>query len=251
MIRPLLVRGMLVGLVAGLLAFVFAKHFGEPHVQKAIAFEEMVSAAHSHGAGEVQEEVITRGTQRGIGLFVGMTAMGIALGGIFSLVFAYAYGRMSAFRARGTAALLGLAAFVTITLIPFTKYPPNPPATGDPDTITKRTLLYVTMIAITVLSALAAARLRRQLLPQRRGWNASLLAAALFIVVVSMAQLILPTVSEIPEGFPADTLYRFRLASLGINATVWASIAIGFGMAAERLLESAPRTSAAANPSAA
>jgi hypothetical protein len=51
-----------------------------------------------------------------------------------------------------------------------------------------------------------------------------------------VAQLILPAVHETPRGFPADVLWRFRVASLGINATLWTTIGLGFGVAAERLL---------------
>jgi hypothetical protein len=43
-------------------------------------------------------------------------------------------------------------------------------------------------------------------------------------------------VHEIPAGFPADTLWKFRLASLGTNAMLWLTIGLGFGYAAERLL---------------
>jgi hypothetical protein len=39
MVRSLLVRGMLVGIVAGLLSFVFLKIYGEPQVDIAVAFE--------------------------------------------------------------------------------------------------------------------------------------------------------------------------------------------------------------------
>jgi hypothetical protein len=39
MARSPLIRGMLVGFVAGLLVFGFAKIFGEPQVDRAIAFE--------------------------------------------------------------------------------------------------------------------------------------------------------------------------------------------------------------------
>ena len=39
MVRGLLIRGMLAGLAAGILAFAFAKVFGEPQVDKAIAIE--------------------------------------------------------------------------------------------------------------------------------------------------------------------------------------------------------------------
>ncbi len=39
MVGNLLLRGMLVGVLAGLLAFGFARIFGEPQVDRAIAFE--------------------------------------------------------------------------------------------------------------------------------------------------------------------------------------------------------------------
>jgi hypothetical protein len=65
------------------------------------------------------------------------------------------------------------------------------------------------------------------------------------IVVVAVAELILPAVHETPAGFPADVLYRFRLASLGINATIWLTLGLGFGAVAERLLEPQGRRAAA------
>jgi hypothetical protein len=226
--RALLVRGMLVGLAAGVLAFAFAFVFGEPQVQRAIDFEETLNH---------DPEVVSRGVQRTLGLLTGTVVMGVALGGLFSLVFAYAYGRLSNLNARATSALLALGAFLTIIAIPFTKYPANPPTVGNPDTIDKRTLLFLAMIAISVLAAIAAARIRRDLLTRTSAWNAALLAVAAFIAIVAIAQLILPAVHETPPGFPADVLYRFRLASLGISLTLWTTIGIGFGVAAGRLIE--------------
>ena len=58
--------------------------------------------------------------------------------------------------------------------------------------------------------------------------------------MIAVAQLILPAVHETPAGFPADVLYRFRLASLGVNLTLWSTIGLGFGAAAERLLMPPP-----------
>lgn len=233
MVRPLLVRGMLVGLGAGLLAFVFAYIFGEPQVQHAIDFEDQL-ARMSHAPAEA--ELVSRGTQRTIGLLTGTTLVGIALGGAFSFVFAWAYGRIGALGARATAALLALGAYVTITLVPFMKYPANPPTIGNPETIGRRTALFVAMIAITILAMVAAVRIRRQLLDRVGAWNAATLAAGVFVAVVVVAELILPGVHETPKGFPADVLWRFRVASLGINATLWTTIGLGFGVAAERLL---------------
>lgn len=242
MIRPLLVRGMLVGLAAGMLAFAFAFAFGEPQVQHAIDFEDYLARVNHEPA---EAELATRGVQRTLGLLTGTVVMGIALGGLFSLVFAWAYGRIGAMSPRPTAAVLALGAYVTVTVVPFTKYPANPPTVGNPDTIDKRTVLFVTMIAITVIAAVAAARIRRELLGRLGAWNAAIVAVAAFLVVVAAAELILPAVHETPQGFPADVLYRFRLASLGINLTLWTTIGLGFGAAAQRLLvASEPRRAA-------
>src|SRR5689334_17819419 len=219
---------MLAGLAAGVLAFAFAFAFGEPQVQRAIDFEQTL--------GGHDPEVVSRGVQRTLGLLTGTVVMGVALGGLFSLVFAYAYGRLGNLGARATSALLAGAAFLTITAIPFTKYPANPPTVGNPDTIDKRTALFLALVAITVLAAIAAARIRRDLLGRMTAWSATLLAAAAFIATIAIAQLILPAVHETPPGFPADVLYRFRLASLGINLTLWTTIGLGFGALAEKLI---------------
>jgi hypothetical protein len=233
MARALLVRGMLAGLVAGVLAFLFAHHFGEPQIQRAIDFEDHLAALQHRPP---DPEVVSRGTQSTWGLLTGTVVMGIALGGIFALVFAYAYGRVSTLGPRLLSLCLAAAAFVAITLIPFTKYPANPPTVGNPDTIGSRTELFIAMIAISILALVAAARVRRQLEPRFGSFNATLIAGAVLIAVIAVAEIILPAVHEIPPGFPADVLYRFRLASLGINLVLWAGIGIVFGALAERLI---------------
>ena len=79
MVGKLLLRGMLVGLVAGILAFAFARVYGEPQVDKAIAFEE----SQAQAAGEAPElEIVSRATQAGIGLATGVLVYGAALGGL-------------------------------------------------------------------------------------------------------------------------------------------------------------------------
>jgi len=228
---------MLAGALAGVLAFAFAYGFGEPQVQAAIDFEDHLARLSGEPAAA---EVVARGTQRTLGLLTGLLAMGVALGGLFALVFAWAYGRVGPFGARATAALLALGAYLTITVVPFTKYPANPPTVGDPETLDRRTVAFVAMIAVAVLAFVAAARIRRALVAWMGEWNATTLAAFAFVAVVAVAQLILPAVHEIPAGFPADVLWRFRLASLGINAVLWAAIGLAFGVLAERALACAP-----------
>src|SRR5262249_47753570 len=76
------------GILAGHLAFGLAWLFGEPQADLAIAFED-----HMHQmAGEAQEqELVSRALQSTVGLLMGVVVYGCALGGIFALVFAYAY----------------------------------------------------------------------------------------------------------------------------------------------------------------
>jgi predicted cobalt transporter CbtA len=238
MTRSLLVRGMLVGLVAGLLALGFASRFGEPQVDRAIGFED----ARAMALGEQPAPApVSRGLQRSIGLATAVGAHGVAIGGIFAIGFAVAWGRIGRFGPRATAGLLALAGFVTVELVPFLKYPANPPAVGDPDTIGRRTALHLAMIAISALAALGSVWFGRQVAPRFGNWNAALLAVGLFLVLIAIAQVAMPAIDEVPPGFPADVLWRFRLASLGTQAVLWTTLGLLFGALTERSLRASAR----------
>ncbi|HEY1723733.1 MAG TPA: CbtA family protein [Magnetospirillaceae bacterium] len=251
MVGTILARGMLVGIVAGLLAFGFAKFVGEPQVDKAIAFESAMDAAKEKAAMEaakakgeemkMQEnvELFSRETQSGIGLFTGVMAYGIAFGGIFSLVFAYSNGRLTKMGPRSLAALIAGLAFVVIVLVPDLKYPANPPSVGNPDTISQRTGLFFGMILCSIAAIIAAVTTARRLVERHGYWTATLAAGAIFIVVVAVVQAILPDINEVPEGFPAVVLWRFRAAALGIQIVMWTTIGLGFGWLTERAQQAA------------
>jgi predicted cobalt transporter CbtA len=240
MVGSLLIRGMLVGLFAGLLAFGFARTFGEPPLDRAIAFEEHAGHSHHHGAAgdaaaaEPEAELVSRATQAGLGLFVGILVYGAAIGGLFSLVFAFVHGRVGRLGARATAAIIALCGFVALVLVPALKYPPNPPAIGDPATIGPRTQLFFIMLAASLAAAIVAVALARRLAARFGGWNAGLAAAAAFIVLTTVAAWALPPVDEVPASFPAVVLWQFRLASLGIHLILWAVIGLAFGALVER-----------------
>ncbi|MGK5739322.1 CbtA family protein [Micromonospora sp. URMC 103] len=235
--RSLLVRGMLVGLAAGVVAFLFASVFGEGPVGQAIDVEAAHAAAHTHThAGGGEHELVSRTVQSTIGLATATVVYGVALGGLFALAFAVAYGRIGRFGARATAALVGLGGFVTVAFVPSLKYPANPPATGNPDTLGQRTGLFFLMIVIAVAVGLLAISFGRWLYPRWGGWNATILAAVAFTVVIAVVQLALPTVSEVPDGFPALVLWNFRLASLGTQLVTWATLGLLFGALTERQL---------------
>ncbi|MEA2378787.1 MAG: hypothetical protein QOD13_2694 [Thermoleophilaceae bacterium] len=232
MLRKLLICGLIAGFIAGLVSFGFMTAAGEPAVDQAIAYED----AHSTPAERAEPAPVSRDTQKGFGLLTASTVYGLALGGIFALVFAYAYGRVGRASPARTALWLAAAAFVVIYLVPFVKYPPNPPAVGDPDTIGDRTALYLVMVWISVLAAIAAVRLRGTLAERRSPQMATGLACAAYLAVVVVAGLTLPGIHEIPKTFPATTLWRFREASVGTQLVMWTSIGLVFSVTAQRVM---------------
>jgi predicted cobalt transporter CbtA len=241
MVGSLLLRGMLVGVVAGLCAFGFARVFGEPEIDRAISFEQTMHQAHPHTHGEAhsdaaadEPELVSRETQATFGLLTGVLVFGAALGGLFALVFAFVYGRVGHLGPRATSALLALAAYVAIVLVPSIKYPANPPSVGSPDTIGSRTGLYFLMIVISVAALALAVTLAIRLRAQFGTWNATILAGAAFVVVIAIVQYGLPAINEVPDQFSAVVLWRFRAASLGINAILWTIIGLLFGALTER-----------------
>ncbi|WP_031081996.1 CbtA family protein [Streptomyces sp. NRRL WC-3549] len=238
-VRNLLVRGMLAGLAAGVLALVVAYFLGEPNVDSAIGLEE--AQAHSHGgAHEHEVEVVSRSLQSTAGLATGILVYGIAFGGIAALAFCFALGRVGRFGPRATALLLSGCALTAVYVVPYLKYPVNPPAVGDPDTIGRRTTLYFLMTVLSVLLAIGAALLGKRLAPRLGAWHATVAAVAAFAVVVGLAYAFLPAVDEVPGDFPATLLWRFRLSALAIQTVLWAGLGLFLGELAERLLNPKP-----------
>ncbi|MBA2552803.1 MAG: CbtA family protein, partial [Geodermatophilaceae bacterium] len=90
-VRTLLVRGMGVGALAGLLSWLFSYLFEEPAIDAAIAYEDRLAhaAGESHGV-----ELVSRGVQSTIGLGTAVIPFGVAIGGLFALAYAVAYGRV-------------------------------------------------------------------------------------------------------------------------------------------------------------
>ncbi|GAA2391049.1 CbtA family protein [Nonomuraea africana] len=245
MIKTLLVRGLLVGLLAGLVAGAFAFFLGEPHVDSAIALEEAAPTGHasgepghdhgegaSEGHGHGDEAVVSRPVQRA-GLFLATGLYGVAVGGVFALAFAGLRGRVGPRSEPLLAVAAAATAFAAIVLIPFLKYPANPPAVGDPATINARTLLYVVMVVVGLASvAIGVAATRR--VTVRETWARALVGGVCFLVPVVAAWALLPTVDEVPAGFPASLLWDFRVASLGTQLVFWAAFGALFAVAGER-----------------
>lgn len=49
------------------------------------------------------------------------------------------------------------------------------------------------------------------------------------MVTIGIVLFVIPTVNETPADFPATVLYDFRLAALGNQVVLWATIGLLFG----------------------
>ncbi|MGW1864563.1 CbtA family protein [Streptomyces mauvecolor] len=277
--KKLILRGVLVGAVAGLLAFVFGRIFAEPQIAKAIDYEsgrDAAQAALDKAAGLPAEaadpDLFSRTIQADVGLGVGMIFFGMAMGALFAVAYTVCLGRTGALRARMLALVVAGGGFLAMYLVPFLKYPANPPAIGHEETIRQRSGLYLIMVVCSIAFLVAAVWLGKRLQARYGNWNATLIGGAVFVVAIGIVMLVLPSLghlaynkenfgnqaTETPlpltdakgtivyPGFPADVLFSFRFFSVAAQLLLWAAIGLFFGPLAERLLE--PRRKSAEAP---
>lgn len=270
MMRTLLIRGLIAGIIAGIAAALFALVVGEPQVDAAIALEEAAAAqTHHHGDFEHshqgtpshthadqaepatvpddhhgEEALVSRDVQKFLGMPIAVVAVGTALGGLFALAFAFVYGRFGASSVRAYSAVLAAGAFVAASLVPFLKYPANPPAVGQPGTIVPRTEMFFAFLSISVIAAGIAAYVAMALSERLGRWTGSTLGVVGYAVVVTACGIALPMVDEVPEGFPATVLWDFRIASLGTIAVLWTVLGLTFGALVHRALAHQPQQAA-------
>jgi hypothetical protein len=229
-----------VGVVAGLLAGCFAFAVAEPRVQDAIDIENARSAQASLYLvpAHVADWAVTRPEQRA-GLFLATMLYGLGVGAIFALAFALVRGRGGARNDWEVSTRLAAALFAALVLVPFLKYPPNPPAVGDPATIGQRTELYVAMLVGGLVSLVAAARVMWSVPDGAAPWRRPVLGIGTFVALVGLLALALPGVNEVPADFPAPLLWEFRLSSLGTQVVLWTALGVGYGIASLRAARAA------------
>lgn len=232
--------GAVSGLAGGLAMALFLLAVGERSISDAIALEDAAARA----AGETHEAVFSRGTQLAGG-FAGSVLAGVVFGLVLAVVFAAVRHKLAFADDWRRAVAVSATGFVTIALVPALKYPANPPAVGDPDTIGHRTTLYVLMLAWSLVATWGAwrlsLRLRERLTPDHVRLTA---AVALFAMIVGVGFVVLPGTPDAVAA-PATLVWRFRTASLGGAALLWLVSGVVLGSLLERTASfSATRTKA-------
>jgi len=230
-------RALVAGAVGGVAFALFLWGVGERSIRSALAFEESLSGGEEAGH---HDELYTRGTQVLGGMLAGVL-YGLVVALIFVTVFVAVRHRLRGLDDMHRSLWLAFAAFVATALLPAIKYPANPPGLGDPDTISERTIAYLTFLAacivLCVLVALLNSRLRASVDDATRLVITSVAAFAGAVLLV----VVWPDTNDpLPAGVAASLVWRFRLESLGGLALFWAVFALGFGWLCHRAEARAP-----------
>lgn len=244
--KSLALRGVAAGGIAGVASALVQLLVTEIPIRAALAVEEAREPAgetggHSHG----EEELVSRGAQI-VGGMLGVVIVGIAVG----LVFATAYALSKRWFADRTpfsrSTALGVAVFGAVALLPWLKYPANPPAVGDPETVNYRTALYLGVVVAGLVvvwgAGWLAERLHAQSQPVRV--TAVLLAVVAAVAVVLLAFPAPP--DTIPADMPVNVLWQFRLSSLAQLATLYVGLGVVFGLLVDPATRKARTTAAVA-----
>lgn len=198
----------------------------EPYIDAAIDIENQglfASGAELDNAEFRDSYNSYRLWQKGGQVLAG-AVLGAAMGSLFGMVFALS--RNSLPGGSGVKKALALAGvmWLVIFFIPFLKYPANPPATGDPDTIEHRTLLYVSFVAI---SGFGAAGIYRAARAAGRGRRNVVAAGGYAALMIAAFVLMPPNPDE--EAAPPDLVWWFRVASVLGVSSFWAAVPLILG----------------------
>ena len=221
-ITIVLVSGALAGLVHGTVNFTIV----EPYLDQAIGIENqsLFASGEAEDNLEFWAEYESYRIWQKSGQVLAGVILGTAMGSLFGIVYALSRNSLPGKNDVTKAAVLSGIMWVTLYLIPFLKYPANPPTVGDADTVVLRTILYLSFIAISGIGAFAFYKLSTKF--QNNKKYLGLFGYVGFIVIVFF---IMP---ENPDEItaPMNLVNEFRLVSILGVSSFWASVGIILGL---------------------
>jgi predicted cobalt transporter CbtA len=240
-----LLYAIIAGIIAALLVTLFHAVITEPVIDQAIALEEQRAAQNPNAMAEQHEApIVSREFQKSGGLLIGYVLYGTTWALLFTLVFFPLQRWLARFGPWRGALLLAALAWWAIILVPFIKYPANPPAVGDPATIDYRQNLYITMLLLSAAGTALVVWLGSRMARQMRQPTVLVVAAGLLIVGVGLVLLLPPNPDAMTA--PADLVFNFRVRSLAGLTLFWAIFGAVFGWLAQRNARRATSLSAVA-----
>ncbi|MEU0171363.1 CbtA family protein [Streptomyces iakyrus] len=221
----LLGRGALAGGAAGLVSGGFSYLFAEPVLDRAVHLE----AAREEASGTTAAaEVFSRSTQHA-GLFVAALVTGAAIGVLFALVYAILHRRDPDGAPWKRSLMLAGAGFTGLWLLPFLRYPANPPGVGDPGTIDARSSAWLAAVGIGLVAVVLAWRLHAWMVQREYAVPLRQLTVLAVLVAALASQFALPDNPD-PVTAPATLVWDFRLLSVASTGLLWAGLAAAFGL---------------------
>jgi predicted cobalt transporter CbtA len=226
---------LLSGAIAGTVLGAINQALVEPYIDRAISIETQNAIKE----GEVIDPVELQNYrlwQKGGEIAAG-TILGMSFGALFGVVFVYSRSLLlpqSNSNIRKALVLAGIMWFV-LFLIPALKYPANPPAVGDPETIYYREGLYIGLLAISGFSALGLALLYRKLCSRTpNNKNRIIIVPLIYAAIIVGAILIMPPNPD-KISAPMDLVQGFRIASAFTMSIFWGLLGLILGALWDRL----------------
>ena len=214
---------LLAGAIAGTILGAINQVAVEPYIDYAVELE-MQNTNQSSQIINPAEFTAYRLWQRGGEMLAG-TILGLSIGSLFGIVFAYTHNSVPGSNIKKKALIVAGIMWFVLFLIPALKYPANPPAVGDPETIYYRQSLYVAFLVISGFSALGLAFLYRKM--GALNIKKAIIPAA-YAAIISGAYLAMPANPD-PINAPMDLVMGFRITSAITISMFWGLLGVIFG----------------------
>ena len=216
-----LVSGSFAGLIYGGLNLVIVEPFLDDATN--IENQNLFASGEESDTTEFWVEYNSyRSWQKG-GQILASTILGASLGSLFGIVFAYSRKSLpSDNNIRKTIVLAGIMWFV-LFVIPFLKYPANPPTVGETETVMLRGILYLSFIAISGFSTLGFYQLHKRLEA-----NKKIIAIIGYGIFITSVFFLMP---DNPDKITVSTelVDGFRIFTFFTTSIFWLSLALILG----------------------
>lgn len=211
------------GAVAGTILAILNLVIVGPYIDRAIALENQRKIS----SGEKIDLVEISGYrvwQKGGAIFAG-AVYGISLSALFGIVFAYGRHALPSDSNKKKAIFLAGVLWFVLYLMVAIKYPANPPAVGDPQTIYSRQSLFVAYLATSGFTVLALALLWNRFQDNK---SKRIILPLIYAAVMTVAYIgFPPNPDKITISMELIQTFRFWTAmTIGL---FWGILAIIFG----------------------
>ena len=216
-----LVSGALAGTIHGIANLAIV----EPYLDEAIGIENQNLFASGEEEDTPQfwvEYDAYRDWQKGGQILAG-AILGTSIGALFGIVYALSRKALPQGNDMKKTFVLAAIMWFSIYIIPFLKYPANPPTVGDGETVVLRAILYLSFIAISGFGVVGFYQIYKRLETSKKFVAFGGYAAFIAIAFVLMP----PNPDEITA--PMDLVNGFRVMSVVAVSVFWVSVAVILG----------------------